>query len=720
MSATFAQLSDSELQSMDLSSLQTYYNIVLNVINLETSTITGTQAVQAQYDYLIMNSQSTINGLGYEITANSNLIIAGDVRSNLLVQSNATLDSSIILYNSSITAYSAIIDQADRDINSLNMESSSITAALRQSDFIFNSSAVYYSSLYMNFMAKEQLYQNCLSNISTTSTLLSNAIIKERLSFSNWQVSSAFTVARSAELSTLYLNSNAIKSTLTQYITNETNAIANLNSTNTGLIAISSLYTTALINQQYYQALSTQSGVFGLYSAAYSTYMTVNAQSMAAPTNTVLLAAKNMSQQRLSTLTVNSNQSVAQVTSLQALVAGATTDTYAASLKAAEDAIQLEVDNVRRFQGYYDSSISAVSYFSTLFEQATVDITSSLQAVNIFSTFYTSSIAGSNALMDLAAADEEIIATQQSEIDVLSLTISSLGFAYSSMTSSYSGWISYSSLMTQQIAQANTDLVAYSTFFESTSMAITRFNGELQGVESSITGNMLSIRTQSSILESETINMLGYETLIGVCFNMEEQATYQYRETYVRQRRLTLQEYYDSCVLQQVQATSTQNGNLIRQAAGATVTPIAINLNTPTINLAYNNLTTVTTFLNSFTSIYTNYDIQTQNLLNISTSIGNQREAYSTLTTFSNQFQLFPLNTTAGQGFSNAQNAFVSRQANTRTLQSNSALTQAQINTAKNTFLTTYQAVFLSSDIIANESTISSFLIQGFRAAGVV
>ncbi len=705
---------------MDLSSLQAYYNVVSKVIENETSTITGTQAVQTQYDYLIMNSQSTINGLSYEITANSNLIIAGDVRSNLLVQSNATLDSSIILYNSSITGYSAIIDAADRDIVSLTTEASSITAALTQSDFIFNSTAVYYSSLYMSFMARDQLYQNCLSNISTTSTLLSNAIIKERLSFSNWQISSAFTVARSSELSTLYLTSNAIKSTLTQYITNETNAITNLNSTNNGLIAISSLYTTALVNQQYYQALSTQTGVFGMYSAAYSTYMTVNSQSSAAPTNTVLLAAKNMSQQRLSTLTVNSNQSIAQVTALRALVAGATTDTYAASLKAAEDAIQLEVDNVRRFQGYYDSSISAVSYFSSLYEQASVDITSSLQAVSIFSTFYTSSIAGSNALMALAAADDATIATQQSQIDTLSLTISSLDRVYSSMVSSFSGWISYSSLMTQQIAQANTDLLAYSTFFESTNMAIINFNSELQGVESSITGNLTSIRTQSSILESETINMIGFQTLIGASFNMQEHATYQYRETYVRLRRLALQQYYDSCVLQQVQATSTQNGNLVRQAAGAAFTPIAINLNTPTINLAYNNLTTVTTFLNSFTSIYTNYDIQRQNLLNVSTSVGNQREAYSTLTTFSNQFQLFSGNPTAGQGFSNAQTAFITRQNNTRNLQSNAALTQAQINTAKNTFLTTYQAVFLSSDIIANESTISSFLIQGFRAAGMV
>ena len=76
-----------------------------------------------------------------------------------------------------------------------------------------------------------------------------------------------------------------------------------------------------------------------------------------------------------------------------------------------------------------------------------------------------------------------------------------------------------------------------------------------------------------------------------------------------------------------------------------------------------------------------------------------------------------PTNDSIGESFSNAQSAFITNQNTTNNLIGNVTLTQGQINTAKNTFLTTYNAVFLSSDIISNESTISSFLIAGFKAA---
>ena len=720
MSATFKPISDSELQTMDLSTLQSYYDSVMRVVESDNSTIDSVQAVVSQYDYLMMNSQSTIDGVSYEILINSNLIIANDSRSNQLVESNIFLDKKITEYNSTITSYSAIIDQSDRTISSLMLESASLDSTLYRSDFIFNSTATYYSSLYMIYMANDQLYRNSLDNISTYSSLVVKASIEERESYRILQVSSAFTVAKRSELDILYQNSNAIQSTLTQYITNETNAVANLNSTNNGLINLSSLYTTAVVNQRYYQALSTQSRILEMNTDANSTYMTAKTLSDSDPTNTVKRAALTMATQRLSALVVNKTQSEAQVNSLKGLVADAATDTYAVSLKAAEDAIQLEINNVNKFQQYYDSSISAVLYFSTLYDKATIDIISSLRAVELYSTLTASSISGSNTLMNLAYTDELSIASQQAQVNTISMTISSLYNTYNSTVSSYNGWINFSSLMTQQINQANNELAVYSSFYESTSRVITQLDTKIQDIERSTSAISLNIKSQSSILESEIINMLTYQTMIGISFNLEELATYQYRETFVRQRRVALQQYYDASVLQQVQATSTQNGELRIQSAGARFTPIAINLNTPTVNLAYNNLMTVTTFLNTFNVIYDNYNAQSQNLYNISTSVGNQKELYSTLTTYSNQYQLAPTNPIIGQTFSNAQSNFISRQNTTKTLQSNVSLTQSQINTAKNTFLNTYQAVFLSLDIFSNESTISSFLIQGFQSARAV
>jgi hypothetical protein len=386
-------------------------------------------------------------------------------------------------------------------------------------------------------------------------------------------------------------------------------------------------------------------------------------------------------------------------------------------MAAAQAAVELENNNVSTFQGYAELVGRQIVYYSSIFEQATNDIASSMAAVALYSSFYNSSIAGSNTLMARVTQDTSSIAGRQAESDAISLTISSLNIQFTQHTSSFNGWISYSSLMRDEVARADAELSRQSSFFESTSVSVKRFTDTLQQVQSSITGNDTTIFTLSSILESETINMLGFQTDVAASFNLEELSAYQYRETYVRLRRVEAQKYYDACVLQQVQNTSTQNATLRQQAGAATFTPIAINLNTPTINLAYTNLTTITSFLDTFTSMYTNYDIQTVNLRGVSTSVGNQRSAYSTTRFFLNVSRLNPTNASVGQSFSNAQAAFIANQTTTNNLMNNVALTQGQINTAKNTFLRTYQSVFLSSDIMNNESTISSFLIAGFRAA---
>lgn len=699
---------------MDLPALQAYAETVSTSIGLQNEEIAAAKALQGQYDYLILTSQSTITGIQYETIANSNLMIAADIRSNAIVQSNAELDSSINLYNSSIIGNMAIISNADTSLSSLMLESASIASSLVQSDIIFNNAAVQYSSLYMVFMANDQLYQNCLNDISTTSTLLVRATEEEQISYANWQTSSAYTVAKSAELSTLYLDSNVIESTLTQYITDETNAVSQLASTNNGIMAISSLYATALTNQKYYQSLSTQGTILETYTSAYSTFMTASAVSDASPTNTVAAAATAMAKQRLSTLTVSKTQSAAEVTALQALVAGATTDSYATTLAAAEAAVQLEIANVNTFQNYMNSSLEAVTYFSSLYEQAGNDIASSLAAVELYNGYYNSSIAGSNALMASADLDMSTIAVEQLQLDTISMTLSSLNTQYDNTVSSYNGFIAYSTLMTQEYIGAIADITTYSSLYESTNVATIALDTALQEINSSIAGNIVMINTQSSIMQVESINMLSYENEVAASFNLEEQATYQYRETFIRQKRMASQEYYNACVLEQVRTTSTQNGTLLAAVGAAAFTPATINLTTPTITLAYNNLTTITAFLTTFTNIYGNYDTQMLNLQGVSTSIGAQAASFSTLTTYSNQFQLNPA---AGPSFSNAQADFAAKQAATARLQSNIALTQAQINAAKTGFLTTYQAIFQSGEIIANESTISSFLVQGFNTA---
>jgi len=716
MSSGFVQLSDAELQQMDLPSLQAYADQVSTIIGREFSTIAAAQVVQSQYDYLILTSQSTINGLGNEITTNSNLIISADVNSNQLVASNSVLDSKIESYTSSIVGQTAIIKNADRQMSSLMIESANITSSLVQSDKDFISSATYYSSLYTTFVGKDLAYQLCLSNIINTSTSLSNAIAAQKLSYSNWQTSSAFTVARSAELSTLYLQSNAIQSTLIQYKIDEITATKNLTSTNNGIQAVSSLYATSLVNQQYYQSLSTKTGVLDLHTAAYSTFQTAASLSNASPGNTLVTTAATMAQQRLSTLTVSKQQITDQTSKLQSLVAGAVTDTYAAQLEAAQSAVQLEITNINTYQAYANSSIAAVTYFSSLFETAKTQVISSLAAVSTFSSFYESSVVGSNSFMKKVRDDTAAIAVQQANVDAISLSISSLNIEYEGYTSSYNGWIEYSTVMKRQVDDAKANLITYSTLYESTNTAVRRFTVDLEVCGRAIDSNNTVIRTQSTILQRETLNSLVYQNQIQASFNMEENATFLFRETYVRQALQSAQQYYDACILAQVQDTSTQNGRLVAQAGGNPTVPISININTPIINTANNNVGTITAFLNTFSGIYNNYTTQASNLQNVSTSLTAQAVSLSNVTSAANAFMTDP---TKGAAFSNAQADFINKQFTTSKIQTDVANTQTQINNTKVSFMTTYQQVFQSA-VLNNESTISSFLIQGFASAVTV
>jgi hypothetical protein len=159
------------------------------------------------------------------------------------------------------------------------------------------------------------------------------------------------------------------------------------------------------------------------------------------------------------------------------------------------------------------------------------------------------------------------------------------------------------------------------------------------------------------------------------------------------------------------------NGNLKTNNAGSAVTPRPININTAAINNAYTILTNISAFLNSFNSIYANYEIQEKNLQNVKTSIEAQQVSFSNVTSAANAFAMNP---NQGASFSNAQIDFISKQAATRQNQTNVALTQGQINSAKGVFLQTYNQTFMSNEIINNESTISSFLRQGFASAIIV
>jgi hypothetical protein len=706
----FTKLSNEELLRMTLPELEAYASTVSTTVNLEQSSIQGNQKAYIMYGDLVNASQSTVDGLGYEIAANTLLLQATDMQISDLSGQSAAFLSTIMNYESTMDAEVITMKEADDQISSLMIESGAIDSTLNLSQLAFASTAKYYSSLYMTFMAKDLVYQNRLTAISTTSSILAASIQYEKITYDNWQTSTASRQAIDTQLTALYNDSNAIQSTLTQYRIDETLAIGYYNSTSQAVNTISSLYAASLLNQQYYQALSTQTGYTDALAAATNAASNAKRASLAAPSDTTLSAAATLAKTLVTTITTKQTDAMSETAALQQRLPGITTDTYAATIAQYENQVQIEIDNISTFDAYKTMSLKSLMYYSSQYDQAVIDIASSMVLIDKYGKLYDSSIAGSNALMAIVQKDTTSIAEKMSEVTAISMTLSSLVKDYDMYQSSFTGYVTISTIMKQQVDKATADLAVYSSFYDSTSFALATFSKEFQDVQAALSLNTATLYSQSSMLAYETNKLCVYKAQLDDSFNIQERATYQYRETYVREKRIAAQLYYDSIIANEIQKNSTINGEAAASVGlGVPVIPIPLDLNTPDITLGNKNLTTITGFLNTFTDIYGNYDTQTINLQKVSTTAGLQREALDALTLYQNKYMTAPTPDNL-LILNSAQNDYNFASDEYNGTLGNVEIVRKKVDLVQVEFRKSYADVFRSDEIIKNEDTISSFL----------
>jgi hypothetical protein len=695
---------------MTLPELEAYASTVSTTVNLEQSSIQGNQKAYIMYGDLVNASQSTVDGLGYEIAANTLLLQATDMQISDLSGQSAAFLSTIMNYESTMDAEVITMKEADDQISSLMIESGAIDSTLNLSQLAFASTAKYYSSLYMTFMAKDLVYQNRLTAISTTSSILAASIQYEKITYDNWQTSTASRQAIDTQLTALYNDSNAIQSTLTQYRIDETLAIGYYNSTSQAVNTISSLYAASLLNQQYYQALSTQTGYTDALAAATNAASNAKRASLAAPSDTTLSAAATLAKTLVTTITTKQTDAMSETAALQQRLPGITTDTYAATIAQYENQVQIEIDNISTFDAYKTMSLKSLMYYSSQYDQAVIDIASSMVLIDKYGKLYDSSIAGSNALMAIVQKDTTSIAEKMSEVTAISMTLSSLVKDYDMYQSSFTGYVTISTIMKQQVDKATADLAVYSSFYDSTSFALATFSKEFQDVQAALSLNTATLYSQSSMLAYETNKLCVYKAQLDDSFNIQERATYQYRETYVREKRIAAQLYYDSIIANEIQKNSTINGEAAASVGlGVPVIPIPLDLNTPDITLGNKNLTTITGFLNTFTDIYGNYDTQTINLQKVSTTAGLQREALDALTLYQNKYMTAPTPDNL-LILNSAQNDYNFASDEYNGTLGNVEIVRKKVDLVQVEFRKSYADVFRSDEIIKNEDTISSFL----------
>lgn len=724
------ELTETEMMGMTLEQLEEYAARVSTSIGWEYSTIQSYQRMQDTIDTSILQSQSTIAGFDVEIAENTTLVKAAETRKKQLDTDISGLDIVIAENISSISGFDTEIQNADLTIVSLEKESAQLGQDIEVADAAFVSSATYYSTLVYDYLGKELSYMQQVSSIEAESTFLAAAILEEAASQATYDAAVSTFTQISQEADTLTQRETEIKAALAQYDADERQANANLESTIIAINTLSTIYETSVNVQKYYQAVAAQTAAIDTYTTNLATYNQVVRDLELNPNDQRLQFAKAIATQILNTAVANKDKANAQVAQLQSVVNIAQSKSYEAILKGYQDTIDMETRNMNSFAAKRTAAEAEIVRFSTLFEDAERDIKVYEQNITTYTEQYNSSIKGAETLAIAAQADEATLKTQLDTVNRLEIEMATYARQYEEYTSSYTGYMEVSSMMKKAYDDADVELATFSTLYESTVTALDRLTTEEEQLVSTITMNDAILKTQSSFYERELVKQEAFQAMLAASLTAQELAAMQYRETYVRTKKLYVQELYNAQMLIEVQNISTQNGQVrAALAPGAAFVPRAVDLNTPTLLNTQTSVNTIQAFLNTFDGIYKAYDTQITTLNTMSTFIDEKKVALERAILYNEDpvkyEQTYPTPSgprvlvnpidrlkpaAASVAELNAAQAKIDTQAGYLTQ------TATSIKTMVDTFSKTYEAIFAPDERIAHISTISSFLEAGYKS----
>jgi hypothetical protein len=727
----FVSLTEDVLQNMSLDELIGYSNVVSTSAGLEYSTILANQAIQSQYDLLIQLSQSTIDGLSYELQLNDAEKFKNAQRQSYLYEQSTLYVSTIAQYEMDISTQSNIILTTTSTIDALTYESGIIDSTIAKEDSDFVSSAKGYSTLYYTFLGWDAQLRSQICTIKEISSILENDIRSERAAYENLLDKTQTWVQKSGELSTLYDRDRALRSTLTQQEIDEATAVANHSSTLYGISTLSTMYKAAVANRNYAISLSTLASLTSKHSRSVVVFTEADLaytnsigqtggkqRGGAVQGDTTLWTARNMASTSMATALYNKKSSEDTTSALRTLAGIANTDLYDATLANLEGTVISKIRLVDTMVRHKEEAIKRVETFSSIYEAAALDMSTYDGLIKMYSTFYESSMVAASTLTGLADEDDATIEREQREADRISWRMSSLGISYDEYTSSYNGYILLSSFYTKRARDKQEEFVTCGGRIEEGRGRIREMSVRITSLDREIMDNNVTIFTQSSIINSEKINLAKFDMQIKDSLNMQERASYEYRETFCRLKRIDLQNSYESQVLNAIKAASTMSGQMQAANPGVRINPTPVNLNTPPITNVYTSLTSINSFLDTFTNIYKVYDAQNVNIQSLSTSIGAESNSWSTLLKYDSDNFYSVIIDPSLQSRVNTEHANLlnSQMAVAEALRSYTNK-QGDIASAKSVFTTGYSSFFTQSEIANQEVEISSFMITGYKQA---
>jgi hypothetical protein len=735
----FLALNEQQLRAMNLSQLYSYKDALSKSVELEYSTIHANQKLQNRYNLLARIAQSTIDGLNNQTSRNNAEQFASDQRKSYLEQQRTFYTEIIERDIIDRDEQNIIIESVISTISSYSAELSSIESTISGDYSTFISSAEGYSTAYYAAMAADSLAAAKKQELDEANLYLIELAYLESTAYANYLESTLLWEERNKELTELSEIGRTLRTRLFTETLEEADAIRKYESSIIGVCTLSTLLGTAEAAHAYAIAHSSMmqyaneaADAQTIYEAALIAYEN-SLQSQAGGTkpyihnnsykggailgNTTLWQALQMAEQAKSDALSRKSAADAEASRLKTLAGIAQTDTYEATLAALEATVISKMRLANTYMRYKLSSIEGLAKFSSLYEQAVLDISTYDGMIALYSSFYESSFEGASTLLGLAAQDEAEADADQAEADAISHRMSSMIDEYNQNASTYDSYIKLSSFYLEQIAIDEQLLSSLSSFYDSTNEAIDKMNSELSLLNTSLLTKDAEYFAESSILNLEMIQQNIFLTQILDSVNSQESAAYSYRETYCRLRRIDLETNYESLVLNAVQYASTQTG--IAQESSSTPLPdVAINLNTPDIIASYTTLVSLNNFMDSFSTVYNVYDTQSYNVAVISTSLGAEKNALSTFS-FYDAVAYY-----TRERIPDIRNVWASASAdyeikkeyipNVMQTYSN---TQQTISTTKQNFSIDYSGFFTREQVIAQDIEISSFIIQGYEDA---
>lgn len=729
---------EKELQEMEFSTLLIYSSTLSTSISKHRSTLSQNSKIKALYSYLKQTSQSSINGLNHQINVDSaNIAIYQDIARNepdinIVWEYDGvewTYDTPQYdgkqrgggnkLYISTLDQFDSIIRGQTNHISKLNStiklyqtqyQSSMSSIELEYSTFDIK--AKIYSTAVWKYKGYETLYANKQNELSTLNMELSNARTAEEKSSAILETKMAAWREKSAILNGLYDKRLIIGSNIARYRREESKTYIDYISSIAGFSNASSIYNAAILNEKYAIATSDLTGKIRLHSYALEQYnsaqlaweesVQTGGARTAATGNSALKAALDMAKQQLDIKSLAKSIAQSNSSRLLDLATLANTEAYETLLSGYDSRIDAYKRTSSKFKGYKQSSLQEVVRFSSIYDQAVIDIAKYTGNVKEYSTLYESSINAASTLLGLSDTDFSTARGESNAYVAISLTIQGLTKEYTRLTQEYQISMSNSTMYASKYYNSLKEVKEYKFIYDSTNKVVTDLQTLLYGPGGLMSKYYTTLFMNSTILNDEIISQKVYDSQIMDLVNQQDAAMQQYRETIIRTKRIAYQQLYETNIYAAV---------LTAQSNGVTIA----NLETPDIRASRNQLTDINTFLLSFSNIYTMFDTQYSNATRISTSVGYESNAWSSLNSYTWK-QYFNISPVDPRLIRESCAYLTLNQATTGGLLQTFAEQQSNINAKKVDIYSGLKPFFTDTEILAQDDKISSFILASESA----